>query len=633
MNILALTFSIILSSLPGDDPKYPVSAIPEESKTGMYAVVRESELRFDINTTNSSSTYYRSVITILNPNAKNYARLSVGYDKFRLLKTFKATVYDASGNVVKKLKQSEIIDRSSFDGVSLFSDDRVKSADLTQATYPYTVEFEFEIQNKYLFSIPSFHLYSDDEVFIQKSKYTLAFPAGQKPRYQLFNIKEPVVNKEGEKNLLVWNFENVKPDKFEKLGPDGDQIIPHILAGPTDFEFDGYKGNMDSWSNYGKWQITLNEGREALPESTRAMVKQMTRDAKSTEEKARILYKYLQEKTRYVGVQLGIGGWQPFQASVVDQTGYGDCKALSNYMVALLKEAGVKGYYTIISAGKGEADIDVKFPSNQFNHVIVGVPNVQDTLWLECTSQTNPFGYVGSFTGNRHGLMITESGGKLVRTTSYPAEQNIQSISGDIVIELNGDAKAKVKSTYSGLQYENNGLNFAVNHAYDEQKKWVQNNTKIPVFDVVSFTMTSKKDKVPSATVNSELLLRKYASVSGKRIFVTPNLLNRSTYVPEKIENRKTKIVRGSAYIDIDTMRYHLPEGIYPEFLPEPVKLKSRFGEYETGFKLDGDGLIYIRRMKMNEGEFPADSYNELIDFYRNINKSDNTKVVFLSKT
>jgi hypothetical protein len=35
----------------------------------------------------------------------------------------------------------------------------------------------------------------------------------------------------------------------------------------------------------------------------------------------------------------------------------------------------------------------------------------------------------------------------------------------------------------------------------------------------------------------------------------------------------------------------------------------------------------------MNKGEFPAESYNELVEFYRNVNKADNTKMVFLSKT
>jgi hypothetical protein len=68
---------VLLSSIPTfakEDPKYPVSTIPEDMKTGMYAVIREQELRFEINSVSSSTTYYRVVITILNSNAKNYAR-------------------------------------------------------------------------------------------------------------------------------------------------------------------------------------------------------------------------------------------------------------------------------------------------------------------------------------------------------------------------------------------------------------------------------------------------------------------------------------------------------------------------------------------------------------------------------
>lgn len=633
MNLLVLVSAVFLSAGMGEDPKYPVSAIPEESKAGMYAVIREQEEKFEINAANSSTHYYRIVITILNSNGKNFAHHVAGYDKFTTLESFKAIAYDEQGKVIKKLKQNEIIDRSAYDGSSLFSDNRIKIADVSQATYPYTVEFEYTEQNKFLFYIPSFHLYDDDEVFIQKTKYSLVFPEGQKPRYKLFNIKDPVITKEGNKGAFVWSFENIRPNKFESMSAGTNKTVPHILAGPTDFEFDGYKGRLDTWSNYGKWQTSLNEGRGTLPEATVLKIKQLTKDANSVEEKSRILYKYMQEKTRYVGVQLGIGGWQPFEAKVVDQTGYGDCKALSNYMIALLKEAGVKGYYTKIRAGKDSEDMDVLFPSTQSNHVIVSVPNGADTIWLECTSQTNPFGYMGTFTGNRHALMVTESGGKIVRTPSYGIDQNLQSTSADITISLTGDAKAKVKTIYSGLQYENNGLDFVVNQSYDDQKKWVQNNTQIPVFDVATFSMQNQKDKVPSAIVNVELGLKKYASVSGKRIFLTPNMMNKSTFVPEKLESRRTDIERRMAYTDIDSMHYHLPEGIYPEFLPEPIRINSRFGEYETQFKLDGNGLIYIRKIKIKSGEFPAASYNELIDFYKSINKADNTKIVFLSKT
>ncbi len=632
MNYLLYLPLFLFTFLAKDEPKYPVSAIPENMKTGMYAVIREDELTFEINSINNSTTFHHEAITILNANAKRYAQKTIGYDKFTVIKSVKGTVYNSNGEVIKKLKQNEIYDQSAYDG-SLFSDNRLKHIDLSQAVYPYTVEFEYEIEEKRLYHIPTFYMYSDDEISIQKSRYAVVYPPALKPRFKSHNIKDPVRNTLDGKETSLWIFENFIPEKFEKFTPELDFIIPNIKAGVVDFEYDGYRGKMDSWENFGLWLSLINKGRDVLPEATKQKARELTKNTTSTEEKAKILYQYLQSKTRYVNISLGIGGLQPFEAKVVDQTGYGDCKALSNYMVALLNEVGIKSYYSVIASGYNATSVDPNFPSHQFDHVIVGIPNKKDTIWLECTSQTNPFGYQGKFTGDRYALMVTENGGRLVKTLKYPNDQNIQFNDAEVVVEINGDAKVKSKSVYSGLQYENNGLNFIVNMQSDDQKKWIQNNTRIPSFNVNSFAMENHKDKNPSAQVVLDLSLPRYASVSGKRIFITPNLMNRSTYVPEKNDKRKAQIVRSLAYTDIDTIHYKLPEGIYPEFLPEPVKLKSRFGEYEATFKVDEKGLIYTRRMKMEKGTYPPESYNELIEFYRGVSKADNTKLVFVSKT
>jgi hypothetical protein len=61
-------------------------------------------------------------------------------------------------------------------------------------------------------------------------------------------------------------------------------------------------------------------------------------------------------------------------------------------MVVLLREAGITGYYTTVMAGEGKSEADPDFPSDQANQVIVAVPTKVDTVWLECTNQTNPFG-------------------------------------------------------------------------------------------------------------------------------------------------------------------------------------------------------------------------------------------------
>lgn len=631
--VIALSLLTCFTLKAKEDPKYPVSAIPEEMKTGMYAVIREQEMRVEIQSQRSLTTSFHTVITILNSNAKNYGSLTVGYDKFRVVKNLRGTVYDAMGSVLKKIKQNEIIDQSTYDGFTLFSDNRIKHLDLSQGVYPYTVEFDYEIEHKALFDLPDFYLYLDDEISIQKTKHVMAYPLHLKPRFKLNNLVEPKKTIADNKETIEWSFNNVKPGKFEKLSPDFRFIVPNAIIAPSDFEFDHYTGNMDTWDNFGQWITSLNKGRDILPELTKQRIKKLVAPAQTDEEKVKILYEFLQSKTRYVGIQLGIGGYQPFDASTVDETGYGDCKALSNYMVAMLKEIGIQANYALINAGEGEANIIPSFPSSQFNHAIVCVPSRKDTIWLECTNQIAPFGYQGSHTGDRKALIITNDGAKVVNTIRYTADQNLQARKGDVYVESTGDAKAKIKTRYQGLQYENHDLNYILGNQYDDQRKWIQDYTHIPSFDITAFSMTNKKDKLPVAIVQLDLSMRKFATVSGKRIFITPNLMNRSTFIPEKIESRKNNIVLRKTFTHMDTIQYHLPEGIYPEFLPEPVKVTSRFGEYESSCKMEQGLLIYVRRMRVNKGEFPPETYKELTDFYKSVNRADNLKLVFMSKT
>ena len=631
-------FFIILIVLPtisrAADLKYPVSEIPAELKVDADVVIREDEMRFKILAKNRATRYVHYVVTILNENGNDYATQVVGYNKLTKVIDFNGYVYDALGKQIKRLKNSEIYDQASFDGFSLYSDHRLKAANLTQAIYPYTVEFEYELELKYLYSIPGSY-FGGEKKSTQHAMYQLIYPVELKPSYKLLNITNtPRIEKLADGfESVTWNFLNLMPMKFEVYGPNHEELIPQIIAAPSKFEYEGYEGDMTSWKSYGQWNALLNQQRDDLPEATRLKVKELTKGLTTNEQKAKAIYEYLQSKTRYVSIQLGIGGLQPFPASLVDQTGYGDCKALSNYTIAMLKEAGVNGYYSIIQAGRGEGQIRTEFPSHQFNHVIVSVPNGRDTLWLECTSQSNPFGYQGTFTEDRYAFIITNQGGKLVKTINYTPEQNLQSRSAEVKIDLTGNALATIKTINKGIQYESEGLSSVLRKQADDQKKWIQNNTEIPNFTINSFSMVEKKDKIPSATVKLDLTLNRYATVSGKRIFVVPNLMNRITRVPEKITDRKTEVVRSVNYLDVDTIKFTIPDNLYPEFLPEPIKLTSKFGEYEANFKFDAGKVIYTRRMKVWKGRFPKETYNELVDFYKGVSKADNTKLVFLNKT
>ncbi|NJK95564.1 MAG: hypothetical protein HC905_12260 [Bacteroidales bacterium] len=141
-------------------------------------------------------------------------------------------------------------------------------------------------------------------------------------------------------------------------------------------------------------------------------------------------------------------------ASDVDKYGYGDCKALSNYTKALLNAVGVESIYTEIANGPGKIIYPQFASMNQTNHVILCVPLEKDTMWLECTNQISPCGYIGMGNSNRYALLITKQGGKLVKTPEFNKNVNTQRSEITITLDDNGNASFCSSINFRGTNYD-----------------------------------------------------------------------------------------------------------------------------------------------------------------------------------
>ena len=187
--IVIILFSIIWYAAYSGDPKFPVNEIPEELKKDVNIVVREDKMVYRIMSKSEASLYAYYVVTILNDKGKWAASRSFGYDKLSRIKVLNAYAYDASGKQIKRIRNSEIVDHSAYDGYSLFSDNRVKAVDLTQSEYPYTVEYEYEMEYKFLYDFGGSMIISSEKVSVQHASYQLIYPTDLPPRYKTLNTE------------------------------------------------------------------------------------------------------------------------------------------------------------------------------------------------------------------------------------------------------------------------------------------------------------------------------------------------------------------------------------------------------------------------------------------------------------
>ncbi|WP_439880251.1 DUF3857 domain-containing protein [Pontibacter sp. MBLB2868] len=593
-------------------------------------VIRSEETTFTVDAINSGTTLFKTTITILNDNGKHKAKLYVPYDKLSKVGYIKGVLYDANGKKIKQLKNSEISDVSAVSSISLIDDNRVKIANLTHTIYPYTVEFEYKVTSKNMMFYPLWRPLDEEDMMVEHALLRIEVPKGGKLRYRETNMPEKVkMSSTDQHDVYEWQVKNLSPMRQEPYGPALREVVPQVRTAPADFEVDGYQGNMESWKNYGLFIEQLNKGRDVLPAETQQRLQASVAGLKTPEEKIKKIYDYLQGKTRYVSIQLGIGGWQPFEASFVDSKGYGDCKALTNYTQAMLKAVGINSYQALIRAGDDESDLLVDFPSSQFNHVVLCVPVENDTIWLECTSQDASAGYAGSFTGGRHALLITPEGGKLVTTPDYSARDNVQRRTTKVKLDEAGNGIAQVSTLYTGLQQESRDY-VLHNLKPEEQRKWLYQQVKVPSFEITDFSFQQQKQLVPEVSEKLELSLNKCATITGKRLFLSPNLMNKWTYAPEQLANRTTDIVRTMAFMDVDTVVFDLPAGYSLEHKPKDQELKSEFGEYKFSIKVEGQQVTYIRILQMKKGVFKPEAYTPYLEFLNNIIKGDKQQIVFV---
>jgi transglutaminase-like putative cysteine protease len=607
---------------------YPISEISETLKNNAKAIVRLDEKNLKISSIKKAEMSCKYVVTILNENGIEHSIFQQYYDKFTRISNINGIVYDQNGKKIKRIKLEDILDFSAISGYSIYEDNRVKFIDPKIRNYPFTIEYSYIINYDDLFHLDSWQPYNDYNIAIQKSSYKINMPEGFDLRFHEENLKEKIeISKLDDNAIYLWKVSNLPALKEEPYSLPLSKLTPNVIISPSKFIVDGYKGDASSWNSFGKWEWDLNINRDNLPVEIIEKIKDLVKDAKNDYEKIDIIYTYLQNKTRYVSIQLGIGGWQTIDAETVNKLGYGDCKALTNYMHAMLKVIGLNSFFTIVSAGKDSPAIDTNFPSNHFNHAFLCIPLEQekDTLWLECTSQTVPCGYLGTFTDDRDALLTTANGGQLVHTKIYSGDDNLKSTKVFVNLNENGKGKVLVTCKYHGIYYDEVDPFLRSDDA--DKKKMIYNSIEIPDFILNSFNYSIERNRIPTVTETIDIELGNYGTMIGTNMFLMLNLLNRIESIPNKINDRISDISIRRSQTEVDTIIYNLPSNYTLVGMPDKMIVESQFGKYSSFTVSEQNRLIYIRYFRLNKGIYSKYDYSQFVDFFEKISITDQKKI------
>lgn len=627
-NIFSILVLLITLQSFSQEQYYNSFSIDSDLMKNANAVVRLNDLNVIVESQDRMTITYNTIVSILNEKGNKNFHAAVGYDGFNKVKKIEAVIYDENGKVIKKIKKRDFIDHSAVDGGTLYSDSRFLYMPYTPTIYPYTVHFNYEIESQNTGAIPSWKPITGYYIGIENASFSVIDNANIGIHFKEKNLDDFEIESNNSSDTIKYSIKNFKGIKPEDLSPSLSSITPKVMIRSDKFSFYGVEGKATNWVEFGDWMIdSLLKDRNKITEETKTEILELVSSTDDLLQKAKLVYEYVQKNTRYISVQVGIGGVQPIPALEVDELKYGDCKGLTNYTAALLEVAGIPSYYTVVEAGNEIINFEDDFPSiEQGNHIILGIPNDDNIVWIDCTSQLHPFGFIGDFTDNRKVLTIAKGNSKIVETTKYVNADNHQLIKSKISLQKDGGISANLTIETKGTQYDNR---FPLQRQSDKDIKDYYKNIwgELNYLEIKDYKFDNNKEDVNFIEA-LELKAHSYASLTDKKLIFQPNIFNKNTFVPRRYKNRQYSLKIQRGYMDEDESVITIPEDFVVEFIPEDISISNEFGDYIVSYKLDGNSIIFYRRLLVKNGTYPKTKYKDYRDFRRKISKSDKLKII-----
>jgi hypothetical protein len=493
------------------------------------------------------------------------------------------------------------------------------------------------------------YVYSDDWRFqetlpVREAHYSLELPSGWDYKATWLNHPDETPTTLGQ-NHWQWNMSDVPAIALEPrmqpwIGIAGNLYL--ALIPPS-----AHGRSIQSWSDLGVWYDGLTQGKREPSAEIKQKAIELTASASTLFGKMQALASFVQEDIRYVGIELGIGGYQPHPAPEVFAHRYGDCKDKVTLLSTLLQQIGVQSYYLLVNTHRGIVTSGT--PANPyFNHAIIAValpgnledPSLEAILVhpklgrLLIFDPTNPLTPLGSLSGalqDNYALLVAGEGSELVKLPELPPASNSITRTAKLSLDENGTLSGDVHEVRTGDRADQQ--RFALRSVATDTDRIK------PIETVVAASLSTYQ--ITKASIRNLRAPEKpfewfysvdaehYARTAGDLLLVRPRVIGtKSQAFLEVKEQRKHSIEYEGPEHDTDAFDISLPAGFEVDSLPPAADFDNGFVAYHSKTKVVGRTLTYMREYDVNKLSIPVEKAAELKAFYRLIDTDERSEVV-----
>jgi cellulose synthase operon protein C len=555
----------------------------------------------------SAKIVTHQAIKVLSPRGREQeAEIKIPYNgSYETVKLIRARTLRPNGTVVE-VKPTDVRNGAASEG---YDDAKVLSFSMPAVEPGCLIDYEYVTEQK-TSPLPGnfwFQWYFQGGFDpVQLTRLRITVPSTLNLARKLRNSAiEPTIRtaRDGKSTTYTWEEKNVAPLSIEPLMPPAERQLPKLTV-----------STVPSWQSVADWYTKLAKDATLPDSAVVALARELTKSCRTDEEKARAIFYYVQDKTRYVAIELGISAYQPRPAGRTLTVQYGDCKDMATLLVALLRAAGITAHPVLLQANEPFPQ-QTELPSpHAFNHAICQTQIGGKTYWLDATAQVCRFGDIPQADRGVEALVIKD--GKGVFETIPEATPSDATNLQQATVTLDSEGVATGTITLSGTGDYELGLraNLQVKSG-DETKKYVEAllasigvNPRIESLQVsevanrdTPLTISSKAQFPAWATVSGDLLLFKARPDQSSPAYASPFTEEGRLY---PIYQAEPRLVRS-------TLVATLPPGYSYLYVPKSVSEESARGRYKRTVQQDGRTLtiaieVEDLRVSVAPREYPA---------------------------
>ncbi|HTV06159.1 MAG TPA: DUF3857 domain-containing protein [Acidobacteriaceae bacterium] len=602
------------------------------------AVLLEDELD-TINPDGTITERYRKVVKILEPEGRDYARPIARFNKESKLISFHVWSIGPDGHHYT-LKKNQIFEAGEEQWGILYNDVRFESAEVPGADPGGIVAYEFVEKSTVYAGVDDWIF--QHEIPTVKSVFEVDLPAGWQHAELWHNHKSVAPTRVGP-NQFCWELDNIPGISLDSvpMAPAEDaldgRMALYFASTPLP------TSTQKLWGRIGIWFTQLASPQSEGPADIASTSRSLTSANDDFMTRIRSVATFMQQQIRYVGIEIGIGGYIPHPAEEVFRNRYGDCKDKVTLMIAMLDAVGVRASWVLVDTDRGVVDPNV--PSLMGDHMIAAIeipPGYQNPamkavvtadegkryLLFDPTNEYVPIGLLPIYLQGSTGLLMDGADSQTISLPTLTPASDVVDRTANFTLTADGTLTGTVTVKRFGASSDYLRRFFAMNSAVDQRKSLEEGlRSDFASFTVNSATVQNVQALSQPMVQHYEVTASSYAKHAGTMLLVRPRVIGTDS-VEVQPGWRKYPVEFDGTGDWRDTFSVKIPAGYTVDDLPDPVNVDMGFASYHSDVKADGGVLQYSRDYVVKKLELSAADYGELRKLEGKITTDENSDAV-----